>query len=138
MKVELLPEQEAFLSGKDVSKQVIRENPDTVTAWDIYLGEALIGFALLHRFKPGGCFLWDYAIDRRRQRRGLGGKALRALIDFLVQSHGLTEMTTTYIWGNDDAKRLYERVGFVETEVHDAPGVHEVDMLYRPQLPATL
>ena len=29
MKIELLPEQEDFLSGKDAIRQVIRENPDT-------------------------------------------------------------------------------------------------------------
>ena len=132
MKIELLPEQEGFLSGKDAIRQVIQENPDTVLAYDIFAGDAPVGFALLRRFEPGGYFLWDYAVDRRWQGRGLGARALRALIDRMIRDHGLKQMTTTYIWGNGAAKRLYERVGFAETEVVDEPGVHEVNMLYRP------
>ena len=37
-------------------------------------------------------------------------------------------MTTTYIWGNEQAKHVYEKVGFVETSVVDEPNCHEVNM----------
>ena len=39
--------------------------------------------------------------------------------------------TTTYIWGNDHARHLYERIGFTETDVVDEPDCHEVNMIYR-------
>lgn len=39
-------------------------------------------------------------------------------------------MTTTYIWGNEHAKHVYEKVGFVETDVVDEDGIHEVNMIY--------
>ena len=71
MKIELLPEQEEYLSTKDTICQVIRENPDSVLAFDILQDEILIGFALLHRFEPGSFFLWDYAIDWKFQNQGL-------------------------------------------------------------------
>lgn len=100
MKIKLLPEQEAFLSTKDTICQVVRENPDSVLAFDILQNDVLIGFALLHRFKPGSFFLWDYAIDQKFQNQGLGTEALRQLIKFMHVQHGLSVMTTTYIWGN--------------------------------------
>ena len=39
-------------------------------------------------------------------------------------------MTTTYVFGNVYAKRMYESVGFVETDVVDEPDCHEVNMRY--------
>lgn len=36
---------------------------------------------------------------------------------------------TTYIWGNHAARRLYERVGFVETDVVEEEDIHEVNMV---------
>ena len=39
-------------------------------------------------------------------------------------------ITTTYIYGNDHAKHIYEKVGFVETDVVDEPDCHEVNMAY--------
>lgn len=44
---------------------------------------------------------------------------------------GMNVMTTTYIWGNNVAKSLYESIGFVETDVVDEPDCHEVNMIYR-------
>ena len=79
MKIDLLPEQEAYLSTKDTICQVIRENPDSVFAFDILQDEILMGFALLHRFEPDSFFLWDYAIDWKFQNQGLGTEALKQL-----------------------------------------------------------
>ena len=39
MKIDLRPEQEAYLSTKDTICQVIRENPDSVFAFDILQDE---------------------------------------------------------------------------------------------------
>lgn len=75
-------------------------------------------------------FLWDYAIDSAFQGQGLGKAALIALISFMQEQYHLRTMTTTYVWGNDIAKRLYESVGFVETDVVDEPDCHEVNMIY--------
>ncbi len=131
MKIDLLPEQEAYLSTKDTICQVIRENPDSVFAFDILQDEILIGFALLHRFEPSSFFLWDYAIDWKFQNQGLGTEALKQLIKFMHEQYGLSVMTTTYIWGNTHAKTMYEKVGFVQTDVVDEPECHEVNMIFR-------
>ena len=130
MKISLTPEQAEMLSTKEDIKTIIRDNPDTVMAFDIYDGEELIGFVLVHRFEPRKYFLWEYAIDIRHQNRHKGTQALTEFIDYLKVHHDAVEITTTYIWGNEQAKHVYEKVGFVETDVVDEPDCHEVNMAY--------
>ena len=130
MKVALAPGQEEMLSTKEDIKTIIRDNPDTVMAFDIFEGDDLIGFVLVHRFEPRKYFLWEYAIDVNHQNMQKGTKALAAFIDYMKTNHGAKEITTTYIFGNDHAKHIYEKVGFVETDVVDEPDCHEVNMAY--------
>jgi diamine N-acetyltransferase len=47
----------------------------------------------------------------------------------MKEKYGARCFTTTYIWGNEQAKRVYEKVGFVETDVVNEDGIHEVNML---------
>ena len=48
----------------------------------------------------------------------------------MKEKYGMEEITTTYIWGNEHAKHIYEKVGFTETDVVDEEGCHEVNMVY--------
>lgn len=130
MKVELTPEQAEMLSTKETIRAIIRENPDTVMAFDILEGDELIGFVLVHRFEERKYFLWEYAIDLKHQNRHKGTQALREFIDYMKINHDAAEITTTYIYGNEHAKHIYEKVGFVETDVVDEPDCHEVNMAY--------
>lgn len=131
MKITLDPDQAEMLSTKETIKAIIRENPDTVMAFDIFDGNELIGFALVHRFEERKYFLWEYAIDKSHQNRRKGTRALTEFIEYLKTRHDAEEITTTYIYGNDHAKHVYEKVGFVETDVVDEPDCHEVNMAYR-------
>ena len=130
MKITLPPDQAEMLSTKEDIQTIIRDNPDTVMAFDIFDGDDLIGFVLVHRFEPRKYFLWEYAIDIRHQNQHKGTEALKAFIDYMIVHHDAREITTTYIYGNDHAKHVYEKVGFVETDVVDEPGCHEVNMAY--------
>ena len=131
MKIVLAPGQEEMLSTREDIRTIIRENPDTVMAFDIFEGEERIGFALVHRFEERKYFLWEYAIDKDHQNRGKGTRALKEFMAFLKTRYGAEEMTTTYIYGNEQAKRVYEKAGFLETDVVDEPGCHEVNMARR-------
>ena len=130
MKITLAPEQEDMLSTKDTIKLIIQENPDTVLAFDIYDEDELIGFVLVHRFEEKKYFLWEFAIDQNHQNQHKGTKALTAFIEYMKTHYDAVEMTTTYIYGNEHAKHVYEKVGFVETDVVDEPDCHEVNMAY--------
>lgn len=133
MKIMLTPEQSRMLSSREDIKTIIRDNPRTVMAFDIFDGDDMIGFALVHRFEKQQYFLWEYAIDVRWQNQHKGTKALAAFIDYLKTHYNAQVITTTYIYGNEQAKHVYENVGFVETDVVDEPDCHEVNMAYSIQ-----
>lgn len=130
MKVNVRPDQADMLSTKETIRDIIRDNPKTVMAFDIFDGSDLIGFALVYRFEKHKYFLWEYAIDARHQNQQKGTKALAEFIDYLINRYNAKEITTTYIYGNSKAKHVYEKVGFIETDIVDEPGCHEVNMAY--------
>ncbi|MCR5422522.1 MAG: GNAT family N-acetyltransferase, partial [Bacilli bacterium] len=115
-----------MLSTKEDIITIIKENPDTVKAFDIYDCEDLIGFVLVYESEKNKYFLWEYAIDIKYQNQGKGTKALIEFIIYMKEQYEATEMTTTYLFGNDHAKYIYEKVGFVETDVVDEEDCHEV------------
>ena len=128
MKISVLPEQEKQLSPKEkIAAACIKEN---VMAFDISLGELLIGFAMVRKFDEGSYFLWNFAIDTQYQNQKYGTAALVEFIDFMKSTYQMSKMTTTYMWGNEHAKHVYEKVGFEETDIVDENGCHEVNMIY--------
>ena len=49
----------------------------------------------------------------------------------MASHYDVKQFTTTYVWGNEQAKRLYEAVGFVETDVVEEEDYKEVNMKLR-------
>ena len=128
MKVTVLPDQEKQLSSKDkIASACLKED---VLAYDIYLQDLQIGFVMVQKFDEGSYFLWNYAIDYKYQNQNYGTVALREFIHFMKDTYDMSKMTTTYIWGNEQAKHLYEKIGFLETDIVDEVGCHEVNMVY--------
>lgn len=129
MKIDLLPEQEAELCTKEtIKKNAKRRN---VLTFDIYDGELLIGFAQLRKYKRKCYFLWNFAIDQKYQNNHYGTRALEELIEFMKNEYDVKEIVTTYLFGNEHAKHVYEKVGFIETDVVDEDGCHEVNMIIK-------
>lgn len=112
------------------SKSKIDQNLQTGKAigFDIFDDEKLVGFAMLREFEPHQYFLWNFAIDKKFQHQGLGTKALADLVEFLKKNYNCTKLTTTYKFGNDIAKRTYEKLGFSTTKIVNEDGIHEIDM----------
>lgn len=102
-------------------------DPD-ILSYDIWDGDARVGFAMLCPFEGNGFFLWNFAIDSAYQNQHYGQRALRELLALLKQEHHAKVVTTTYTFGNNHAKYVYEKVGFWETDVVDGNGIHEVNM----------
>ena len=101
----------------------------TILSYNIWDGDTLVGFAMLCPFEGNGFFLWNFAIDSAYQNRQYGQRALRELLKMLKQEYQARVVTTTYTYGNNHAKYVYEKVGFRETDVVDENGIHEVNMV---------
>ncbi len=129
MKIDITKEQQKQLCSKKNIIKIARKKG--VITFDIYDEDLLIGFAQLYEYKKNCYFLWNYAIDTKYQNMQYGTKALIDLIAFLKENYQLIEMTTTYLWGNEHAKHIYEKVGFTETSVVHEGKVHEVNMIYK-------
>lgn len=128
MKVSVLKEQENQLSSKEKIAKACQQ--EDVIAFDIYVGGDLVGFAMLREYEEGAYFLWNFAISSNYQNRHIGTEALKSLIHFMIEKYHMRIITTTYIWGNEHAKYVYEKVGFKETDIVDEPDCHEVNMIY--------
>lgn len=131
MKNSVLPEQEDQLCTKDTIREVFaKDEAGECFGYDIYDGDPLVGFAMFCEYPAGCYFLWNYAIDAQYQYKGIGTRALHELLDHMVSNFNVKHFTTTYVWGNDIAKKLYETVGFIETDVVEEDGYKEVNMIY--------
>ena len=88
MKISLAPDQEGMLSTKETIKTIIRDNPDTVLAFDIFDENDLIGFILVNRFEEHKYFLLRFlSAAFRRYIKGICPNpfcALPALYKFRV------------------------------------------------------
>ena len=128
MKIEVLENQEKFLSNQEKIKNSL--NRADVIAFDIFNNQTLIGFVMLKKFDVGCYFLWDFAIDYRYQNKNYGTESLKELIKYMNKKYQMHTMTTTYTYGNNHAKHIYEKIGFIETDIVNDNECHEINMIY--------
>ncbi len=133
MKISVLPSQEIYLSSRNELKQALKLA--NVLGFDIYCGRTLIGFILVRKYLDNAFFLWDYAIDHKYQNSGYGFTALCKFISFMQKGYNMNTMTTTYIYGNGHTKHIYEKIGFIQTDVVDKEDCHEVNMILHKRAP---
>lgn len=101
---------------------------ENVIAFNINNGDVLIGFAMFRKFDENSYFLWNYAIDSRYQNKHYGSQALRELLELMKDNYGAKLITTTYNFGNVHAQHVYEKIGFIETDVVNENDIHEINM----------
>lgn len=114
----VLPEEQAKqVSNACKIRAALRKKENF--GYDVYLNNDRIAFCLIHELDNDEAFLWNYIVEPEFQHQGYGKEILNELIDILAEK-GYSELITTYKCGNDVARGLYEKVGFVETgEIHD-------------------
>ena len=128
IKVQLEDDQWKMISAPENIAAALKKA--NVIGLDIYTDCQLIGFAMLRNYSEDGWFLWDYAIDKHFQNKSYGQKVLLALIAYMKEHYAAKEISTTYLWGNDHARYIYEKVGFIQTDIVNEEDCHEVNMLY--------
>lgn len=129
LNISLTEEQYKQISSKEKIHQVLLSNQ--AIGFDIILDDNVIGFAMLRKYDDGCYFLWGYAIDYKYQNKQYGTRALLELIEYFKVNYSLKEMSTTYIFGNEIAAHVYEKIGFVTTDIVDEDDIHEVNMLLK-------
>lgn len=124
--IEIFLEQKKIVSSVERINQELKK--DGNYGFNIYIDDCKIGFALLRKYEENTFFLWDYIIHKNFQNRGYGTKALIELLSFFKKQFSIKRVITTYIFGNEHAKYIYEKIGFTEIDVVDEDGIHEVNM----------
>jgi diamine N-acetyltransferase len=115
IELKVRPEQADFVAPNVYSLAEAAIEP-TWTSLAIYAGDDLVGFAQFGRDdETGRWWIMRYMIDARHQGRSYGTAALPLLIDLMIERHGCGEIFLDYSPGNDVAKRLYARMGFIPT-----------------------
>jgi len=67
--------------------------------------------------RPDHAFIYDIELDESRRGQGLGTAALGALEDW-ARAHGITTIGLHVFGRNRGAWRLYQRLGYVETNIN--------------------
>lgn len=82
----------------------------------IVAGATVVGFAMFEYIEGAAAFnIPRFMIDRHWQGRGYGAAALAAIVDTLKADRPEAGIMISLLPGNDAARRLYERQGFVDT-----------------------
>lgn len=88
-------------------------------AFVIYDDETPVGMALYYYyFDEDGRGAYDFSqlfIAERYQGRGFGTKAAEMILDLMREDGRFDTVTLCYIEGNDEARRMYEKLGFTHT-----------------------
>lgn len=85
-------------------------------AFVIYDDETPVGMALYHDCPQLSAYdLSQLFIDERYQRCGFGKAATQIMLDKMRKDGRYQKVVLCYIDGNEAARRLYNRFGFVET-----------------------
>ena len=86
-------------------------------AFVIYDDETPVGMGMYHDCPDLDAFnLSQLFIDERYQGRGYGKAATQLVLDAMKQDGKYDKVALCYVEGNDVAKQMYEKFGFVETE----------------------
>ena len=73
-------------------------------------------------------YLWRLLIDRRYQRRGIGGVAL-GIVGDLLRAQGSSTLSTSWVEGPGSPRGFYEQLGFVPTgDVDDGETVAQLTL----------
>ena len=85
-------------------------------AFVIYDNDIPVGMALYYDFDDWKAYDFSqFFIDQRYQRKGYGLKAAEMILEMMKADGKYDRVVLCYIDGDDEAKKLYEKLGFHHT-----------------------
>ena len=135
IRLVVAPEQERFVANNAIS---LAEALFTPEAWyrAIYLDELPVGFVMLYDETLGSSppvdpqlGIWRFMIDSKYQGKGIGGEALKQVIQH-ARSKGVSPLLlVSYVPGHGSPEGFYRGYGFVPNgEVEDGEIVMALDL----------
>ncbi len=89
----------------------------------IYNDNEIVGFAMYGCFgKKKETWFDRILIDEKYQRQGIGRKAMRLLMFFVLDKYKVNTLYLSIVRENQVARKLYEELGFYYTLVDDLNG----------------
>ena len=86
-------------------------------AFFVYDDETPVGMGLYHDEDSLNAYIFsELFIDEHFQRKGYGRSATQLVLERMKNDGKYSKVILCYIKGNDAAKALYERFGFLETD----------------------
>lgn len=114
--LKVAKEQKDFVSPNVLSLAKAYVFYDSARPFAIYDDSLMVGFIMLRfNVEYNNYFIWQFMIDESYQSKGYGSKALGLAIDWVKKDNRSREIVTTYIKGNENARKLYEKYGFHQT-----------------------
>ena len=86
---------------------------DSVWMRAIYAEEIPVGFIMTSEVPEEGIyFIWRIMIDAKHQGKGYGEKAIKLLIDRIINIGNPKEILTSHLKGDNDVGGFYKKLGF--------------------------
>ncbi len=120
LRLKVAPEQERFVATNAVSIAQAHFYPETAWFRAIYLDDTPVGFVMIEDQpdKPK-YYLWRFLIDSGYQGRGIGRRAIEAIMDHVRTRPGATELFLSCVPGDGSPGPFYEKLGFAYTGEED-------------------
>jgi diamine N-acetyltransferase len=113
--LKVAPDQERFVAPNALS---IAEAYFTKEHWfrAVADGDDLVGFVMLYtRVEDEAVFIWRFMIGEEYQRRGLGGAALRAVLEEVKAWPGVAALRLSFVDQPGGPEAFYNAHGFRRT-----------------------
>ena len=112
------PEKEGFVASNAVSLAqawLYREAND-VYPFAIYNDDEPVGFMMLDEdLEERSIVIWRMMFPEEHTNKGYGTEAIQKIITLIKESGKYDTIILDYVQGNDAAKHVYEKAGFVAT-----------------------
>ena len=89
--------------------------------FSIFKDETFIGMIQEVRIDKDNIHIGRFVLDPRKTGVGLGTEALKEFVDFIFEDDSIRSITLAVFHFNQNARKLYEKLGFEIEEVSEMP-----------------